>query len=297
MKPTKAIATLVVGDYYTKLWRDCCETNWKQYADKHGYDVICLEGALDTSERARKRSPSWQKCLILSQDFAAQYERVVWMDSDIVINVAAAPDIAEGVPLEKIGVPDYWEQPVPHLYRECLRRMYEFWGDGAVVNYDPPQYYENYGFDRAFDRVAGNGVMVLSPRHHQKLLEHNYHAYEDRGPAWLAEMRPFSNELLKAGCDHWLDHRFNMNWWELRFLFYPFLLQQPLVSGYPARIRRKLVQWMGGDSFEEVKRACINTTFLNGYFFHFGGDTKEDMRLLDPSITSWKQCTLVAGHL
>jgi hypothetical protein len=294
VKHTKAIATLVVGDQYTQLWKDCCETNWQQYAVKHGYDVICLKGALDTSERAQKRSPSWQKCLILSQDFATQYERVVWMDSDIVINVAAAPDVAEGVPLEKIGVPDYWEQPVPHLYRECLRRMYGFWGEGAVVNYDPPQYYKNYGFDRAFDRVAGNGVMVLSPRHHRELLEHNYNAYEDRGPAWLAEMRPFSYELLKAGCDHWLDHRFNMNWWELRFLFYPFLLQQPLPSAYAARARRKLAQWAEGDCFERVKRACVNAMFLNGYFLHFGGDTKEDMRLLDSSITSWKQCTLAA---
>jgi len=297
MKSKRAIATLLIGDYHTRLWKDYCEANWKQYADKHGYDLVCLEGALDTSERAQKRHPSWQKCLILSQDYAAKYERVVWIDSDIIINVAKAPDVAEGVPLEKIGVTDYWEQPVPHLYRECLARMYEFWGEGAVVNYDPPQYYKNYPFDQAFDRVAGNMVMVLSPQHHRKFLEHNYYAYEDRGPAWLAEMRPFSYELIKDGIDHWIDHRFNMNWWELRFLFYPFLLQQPLVSGYPARIRRKLVQWMGGDSFEDIKRACIHTTFLNGYFFHFGGDTKEDMRLLDTSITSWKQCTLAPGHL
>ncbi len=127
------------------------------------------------------------------------------------------------------------------------------------------------------------------------MLEHNYHGYEDRGPAWLAEMRPFSYELLKAGCDHWLDHRFNINWWEWRFLFYPFLLQRPLPSGYAARARRKLAQWAEGDNFDRIRRACINITFLNGYFMHFGGDTKEDMRLLDLSVTSWKQCTLAAS--
>ena len=292
MNNKKAIATLVVGDYYTRLWKDYCEVNWRQYAAKHGYDVVCLEGALDTSERAQKRSPSWQKCLILSQDFAKQYERVVWMDSDIVINVATAPDIGADVPLEKIGVPNYWEQPAPHLYRECLRRMYEFWGPGAVVNYNAPEYYTSYGFDRTFDRVAGNGVMVLSPAHHRLLLEHNYYAYEDRGPAWLAEMRPFSYELLKAGCEHWIDHRFNMNWWELRFLFYPFLLGQRLVTGLMARARRKLARWAAGDRAEQVKRACVNATFLTGYFMHFGGDTKDDMRLLDPAITTWRECLL-----
>ena len=181
-------------------------------------------------------------------------------------------------------------------HSESLRRRLQR-GRGIAVEAESKSEHITLEAGQAFDRVAGNMVMVLSPQHHRKFLEHNYFAYEDRGPAWLAEMRPFSYELLKDGIDHWIDHRFNMNWWELRFLFYPFLLQQPLVSGYPARIRRKLIQWIGGDSFEEVKRACINTTFLNGYFLHFGGDTKDDMRLLDASTTSWKQCTLTPGHL
>jgi len=25
---------------------------------------------------------------------------------------------------------------------------------------------------------------------------------------------------------------------------------------------------------------------------HFGGDTKDDMRLLDPAITTWRECLL-----
>jgi len=46
VNPSKAIVTLVVGEYYTKLWKEHCEKNWNEYADRQGYDVICLEGAL-----------------------------------------------------------------------------------------------------------------------------------------------------------------------------------------------------------------------------------------------------------
>jgi hypothetical protein len=152
----------------------------------YGYDLICIDEPLDDSERARKCNPSWQKCLILSQEFARRYERIVWLDADILINTNAAPCVSEGVPIDKVGVVEVWSEPYPEWYQECLKRMYEFWGSHAIINYNAHEYYINYGWPSSFDKVAQNGVMVLSPVHHRQLLEKNYYDYEDRGSEWNA---------------------------------------------------------------------------------------------------------------
>ncbi len=68
MKQSKALVTLAIGEKYLHHWKNFAQNNWQKYADKHGYDLICIDTPLDTSERAQARSPAWQKCLILSQE-------------------------------------------------------------------------------------------------------------------------------------------------------------------------------------------------------------------------------------
>ena len=129
----KAIVTLAIGKRYHDAWKETCEVNWGRYAKKHGYDLICISEPLDTSERARKRSPAWQKCLILSQDFSARYKRIVWIDADILINSAAAPDICEGIPLEKVAAVEEMSLPTPELHKEALKRLNESRGWKGVA--------------------------------------------------------------------------------------------------------------------------------------------------------------------
>lgn len=57
MGNAKAIVTLAIGEEYRHQWRTVCRANWQAYADKHGYDLICIDRPLDDSKRARGRSP------------------------------------------------------------------------------------------------------------------------------------------------------------------------------------------------------------------------------------------------
>src|SRR5437763_13961862 len=98
-----AIVTMAIGEPYFSNWKKYCEPNWRAYASKHQMDVICVEEPLDASPVAQARSPAWQKCLVLSQPFAAKYRQVVLLDSDVVINAESAPKITAEVPLERVG--------------------------------------------------------------------------------------------------------------------------------------------------------------------------------------------------
>jgi hypothetical protein len=288
MANKKAILTLAIGEKYLADWKRLCQPNWQEYADKHGYDLICIDKPLDNSERAQKRSPAWQKCLILSQDFSANYEQIVWIDSDILINAALAPCIVKDVPVDKIGAVEEWSAPTPELFKQTLERKYEHWGSSAIVNRTAREVYSNYGLPPDFDQVVHSGVMVMSPQYHREILEKVYYQYEDKGGGkWNYEFRPLSWELLTAGCVHWIDYRFNAIWSDYLFLNYPFLVNQK-----QSRLLRKLYSVLkvpnGGN---KVLRSCVTTAYINSFFLHFAGGTA-DMELVDLDANSWSDCKL-----
>jgi hypothetical protein len=255
MSERRAIVTLAIGESFRRRWREICEPNWRGYAERHGYDLICVDEPLDMSERACLRSPAWQKCLILSQPFSARYDRMVWLDSDILI-APGAPDVCAGVPVEKVGAVDEFGIPSPALHRLIRRKQYAHWrrlGVPFIDNPNPRSYYSVYGLSRGFDHVVQTGVMVLSPKHHRDMLERTYRGYEDKGPGWNYEMRPLSYEMLSANCVHWIDPRFNFLFGIYQSLHYPFLDE----SDDPAR-----------------RAECLSHARRSVHFLHFAGSTQ-----------------------
>ena len=89
----KVLVTFAIGNKYRDLFHQYAKDGFLAYCKKFGYDLICITESLDQSERAQKRSPAWQKLLILSQPWSEKYERVLWMDTDIIINMKNAKDI------------------------------------------------------------------------------------------------------------------------------------------------------------------------------------------------------------
>jgi len=217
----QAIVTLAIGADYAERFERHCRANWSSYAKRHGFDLIVITEPLDTSERAKSRSPAWQKCLILDAPQIAGYDRVVWVDSDICIN-PAAPSILDGVPPERIGATDEHSFPSREARQAILesiiaaspesgdadKRFWRAWRD-------PGQWHTYWGLPSGQAHIVQTGVLVLSPLHHRSLLEHVYKAYDDRGAKLFSyEMRPLSHEIQARGLAHWIDPRFNaLVWW------------------------------------------------------------------------------------
>lgn len=232
MSERTAIVTLAIGDAFAKRWKKLCEPNWKTYADRHGYDVVCLTEPLDTSERAGSRSPSWQKLLVGTHPFTRDYDRLVWMDADVLIN-PLAPAMTEGVPIDRVGAVDEYSTPTRELYLQTIQKLYAHWEathQEYVNNPTPQDYYAAWELPPTHDAVVQAGVMVFSPDHHNLLFERVYRTYEERGRAFNFEMRPLSWELLEADCVTWIDPRFNYVFGIYKALFHPFLLNNP---GHP----------------------------------------------------------------
>ncbi len=162
------------------------------------------------------RSPAWQKCLVLQPAIAAGYDRIVWLDADIVIN-KEAPAVTSAVPLDKIGAVDEFLYPTLESHQAFWRRMVAQTKDRSPAvariwqSYlDPADYHGFWGLPRRGNHIVQTGLLVLSPRHHRELLDDVYYTYENKGgPELNYEMRPLSFEIQERHLQHWIDQRFN----------------------------------------------------------------------------------------
>jgi hypothetical protein len=267
----KAIVTINLGERHQKLWSNICKPNWEMYAKRFGYDIINFEEPLDQSERAAKRSPSWQKCLILSQPSVQQYEQVLWLDSDILINLETAPDAFSFVPVDKIGGIEDWSDPSVELYKKAMQTSQRI-QPGILNELSVKEYYTNFGLPDTFAKVMQGGVFIASPAYHREVMEKVYYGYEDKGAAyWHYEMRPLSYEIQKAGFIVWMPGAFNYLWGVRKLLEYPDLVEKTGKGGSLLfKVVRRLAYETGIDLYPSYTKK-IKQHFKKAYFFHFAG--------------------------
>jgi hypothetical protein len=265
-----AIVTIAIGAAYSARFRAHCFPGWSRYAQRHGFELVVIEEPLDQTPRATARSPAWQKCLVLRPDIAGRFDRVIWIDSDILIN-DRAPSVAEGVPFEKIGATDEHLFPSPQLRRQmftALLQQAQANNTGLAKTWatylDPADWHAAWGLPRSGRSIVQTGVMVLTPKHHRELLEHVYYSYEDHGGEPMNyEMRPMSFEIQKQGLLHVLDNRFNA--------LLIFLIMQRQME-----MRRALLP--------DECAALVRLVFDQAYFLHLAG-LKDSVNEFLPHLT------------
>ncbi len=276
-----AIATLAIGDKYLRNFNRYCRKLWSAYASKYGFDLIVITEPLDSGQRARSRNPAWQKCLILSCEALRNYERVIWVDSDIIIN-PASPNICCEVPLDKIGAADAYATPNREDYRANLEQSYRYWSKNNIPyinNLTAADFHNSFGLDCDFESVVQTGVLVMSPKYHKELMEHVYYSYEDKGESfWCYEMRPLSYEIIKSNLEFWLSPKFNMIWPDIKQSVYPFLNSK-------TNFLSNVLDLININTRSSLITKCATTAYLNNYFLHFAASTNE-MKYVDSSITS-----------
>ena len=277
----KAIVTITIGDKYESLFINYCKKNWEKYCQKFNYDLIVINNSLDITKRAKERSPAWQKLLILSQEWSKNYDQIVWIDSDVIINYEIAKDIASLVEKQNFGAADAYSIPTKETYNLSLQRQYKNWkrkGIDYIENLRADEYYKNRGIypSKSLNSVVQTGVFVSSPKDHREIFEHIYYSYEDltKKPSWNYEMPAMSYELLKSNIVQWIPNEFNYCVLDIISAFYPFIFFQ----GNPSirkKIISKLFHKIGIDinikSLTPIQINCLSQIYSNGYFIHFAG--------------------------
>ena len=251
-----AIVILAIGDEYLAYWRKYCEASCRAYAAKHNYDLILICEPLDNSPRAQARSPAWQKCLVLSQDFSQKYERIVSLDGDIVINSQEAPRITDQSPVDRVGGVISGSHIHEDLRGVLADRLGYSRGEYArgLRNWESMQKlaYAYHGL-KPLPSVIQTGVLVASPVHHRSIFESIYVAPEYH-VSRCYEQVPLSHALLTRDLFCAIDTRFNSVFHETALVHYPYLLDKGLPN------------------LDFAVYCALTTELANNFFLHFAYD-------------------------
>lgn len=169
-----AICTLVIGERFEKLFGEFSARSWQDYCRAHGYELFVFRKPFADLPG---KSYAWQKLFLLDQPELRSFDKIVWLDADIIIKAGAPPIDA---PAGLIGyVP---EPPIT----------------GNVATW-----YESFGLPPAPD-IVQTGVLCLELAHAAVL--HRAIQYPETK---LYEMPALSWHISQSGFGYLLDRRFN----------------------------------------------------------------------------------------
>ena len=264
-KKNKVLVTILFGDQFVEHWNKFCKESWNEYAKKNGYDIVLIKRRIDESKIGTSRQVNWQKLLILEAPEVKQYEDIVWVDADIVINALNSPCIVEANNNDKVGVVKYSDAYNAELKEGGLARQVSSNASADMRSIDPHiSYHERYrmaGLPDDIDDFINAGVLVLK-KHHAELLRYVYDSYKEN--IWTAkENLPLSYHLLSTDNVNSIDPRFNK------------ILDIEIVHHYPFLV-------IDGIKIpERFLFLSVNAIFVNSFFLHFiGGATRPFIQLI-----------------
>jgi len=248
-----ALVTIAGGERYQRCWQDVARPTWSEYAGRHGYDIVVIRTPIDLSVKAQSRSIAWQKCAIPSLPWAQRYERLCWVDADILIN-PEAPDIFASCPADTIGATCVHDQLSPaekHVLLERVhrRRFTEAEVPSAWATTQTGLYHEA-GIETAAVDMVQTGVIVFSPRRDEAVFASAYRRERD---TVAFEQPSLSHEILRSGRLHRLSARWNWGLYDAIALHHQTLLRpNDEISGPIAEFG-----------------AIASRELQNAYFLHF----------------------------
>jgi hypothetical protein len=169
-----AICTLVIGPRFEALFGRFCLDSWQAFCQAHGYTLQIFQKPFAALPG---KSFAWQKLLLLEQPELRKFDKIVWVDADIIIK-ADAPAI--GSPDGLIG---YVSEAA---YASSIR-----------------SWYERFSLAPASD-IVQTGVLCLEHAHSSILRDAL--AYPE---TTIFEMPSLSWHVSNSGLGFRLDARFN----------------------------------------------------------------------------------------
>jgi hypothetical protein len=237
---------LQIGEVHSNYWKLVFRKSWLAYARRHGYDLMIVEDFIDRTAGADEAAIKFQKLLLPSLGELRKYDKLVYLDSDMLLT-GHAPCVASEVSKGKVGMVSQVTIP----FREWFHYIQPIRGGEPTVE----AYYQTHLLEEeersmatGVDDVFNGGLMVCEPGHAEafrELYEEKKHTLSRR--KGHVDQPLVSCRLSELGLIEALDFRFNVifsMWFALHYRF----------------IR---------DDDEQAMRSALECTLPLVYFLHF----------------------------
>jgi len=204
-----ALVVIAIGEKYLEHYNRIFRPSHEAYAIRCGYHFRLITEYLDP-QLTHKDAITFNKILVCSQPWSNEYNYIIVVDADIVIN-PKAPSLHLAYNYgDKIGIVDEFSQPTP-IARLEMERFNE-------TNYNSAgdYYYHILGKHIETDKLFNTGVMIFQPLKHRDFLESIYNKYSsyivDHRHGYHFEQASIGYEFHLADTYLILDNKWNAIW-------------------------------------------------------------------------------------
>lgn len=224
------LCVIAIGEKYIEEYTRLFMKSQKAYAERHGYDFRVITTYL--SELTHPDTLCFHKYMLCSQPWANQYDYIVYVDADILIN-ERAPGIPFHLLGNGIGMVDEYSQPTPERRLAVQRK--NGWEESATG------YHRLCGYTFETTHVFNGGLMVFQPKH-RDLCESIFSNYARKN---IGHPRGFHFEQTTTNYE---------------------LQRRKMISVLPNEFNAILAVAM-----TDNPRLTISEFFASNYFVHFAG--------------------------
>jgi hypothetical protein len=228
------LITIAIGQKYLSEYYKLFYDSQRNYAIKNGYDFKVVTNFLDENI-SHTNTIFFNKILVCSQEWSNNYDFIIFIDADILININSPPihNIVEYNNL--IGIVDEYSQPSNERRLKIQKKM------GWEVS--ARDYYKLAELDIETEKVLNTGVLVMQPKIHGNFLKKIYDTYVIKSKTHTRgfhyEQSCIGYEIQKANLYKIIDNKFNAIW--------------------------------GLTKIDNIDNIDLETYFNENYFIHFAG--------------------------
>jgi hypothetical protein len=195
--------SIAIGEIFKESYLNLFAPSHQLYCAINGYDYLLVDDFVDRHPDARYLV-SFQKALVSRLFQSGQYNLVVYVDADVLVNTDLAPPISDLFSGHVLFVDEYTQ---PSIGERCDIQERMDWERSAT------DYYKLSGLNIETKHVLNTGVMVFDPIIHGPAFEKSY-AYGrrhgiDHPRGFHFEQSVIGHEFLSSGNFELIDNRWN----------------------------------------------------------------------------------------
>jgi FkbM family methyltransferase len=243
------LATIVIGEKYQNEYNQLFRPSHESYANKCGYDFKMITNYLDNN--IHQQNICMNKFLLCSQTWSFDYDFIIYIDADILININAPPLHSYYDYSYYIGMIDEFSQPTKDI--RLLIQKHNGWETSAT------DYYKLSDFDINTDMVFNGGVSIMQPKIHKDFLQDIYdkyiHLQMNHPRGFHFEQSCIGYNLIKNKMYKVIDNRFNAIW-----VLYKMTGRITLEDFFK---QNYFIHFAGNIDYDKVSALYKNYNFLN----------------------------------
>lgn len=207
------LVTICIGEKYLDQYNSLFKESQEKYAKKCGYDFKVITDYI--SEPKHPDLISFNKILVSEYNWEKEYDFIIFVDADIIINENTPPLHSQYNFRDNIGVVNQ-SQPTLQARHLCQKHK------GYEVT--AKEYYKlKCDLDIETDHIINTGVLVIQPKIHMKFLRDIFDKYSQKQIGhpckFHYEQSVIGYEIQKANKYYFMDMKWNAIWANNKYYF------------------------------------------------------------------------------